>query len=226
MLHEPRPSPKQHVRIWFEFYKLALVNPDMTGEVRASKSYYEPWGDVQDSSFDQWWLRHSTLFDSGRITVINEVRPSDAVIHIRVPLGMAPSEAGQQLATLIRERQTDHLGKLGQIAGKTSKVGFSQFRLTPGTEFRGQTAEAALQVYRDIYLPLGSPPIGQQLAAEVTSFYRLHPRRRVRLTSFDRSQRSDFTDEQIRQLRRCISRARDLMLAAAKGDFPGKSRST
>lgn len=215
-----RPSPKQHIRIWFEFYKLALDDPALASQVEASRTYYEPWGDLRGITFDRWWPSHSHLFDGSRVTVADSIEPSPAALFVRVPLGLAPSDAGQQVAELVQARQNLKRAAAGAAAGKSSKIGFSRFQLSTDAEFRGRSAEAALQLYRDIFIPLGRPPIGAGLAGDVTAFYRQRLRRKMPLTALSREQTTDFSDDQIRQLRRVIQRAEALTRAAALGDFP------
>ena len=54
---------KENIRIWFEFYKLALNDPKLSKEIEKSKEYYSHWGDVKNSKFDKWWNDHKALFD-------------------------------------------------------------------------------------------------------------------------------------------------------------------
>lgn len=38
-------SRRQHIRLWFEFYKLALDDPDLQDNLAKVRTFYEPWGD-------------------------------------------------------------------------------------------------------------------------------------------------------------------------------------
>jgi hypothetical protein len=37
-------SRRQHIRLWFEFYKLALDDPDLQDNLAKVRTFYEPWG--------------------------------------------------------------------------------------------------------------------------------------------------------------------------------------
>jgi hypothetical protein len=39
-------SRKQHIRLWFEFYKLALDDPALQDNLAKVRPFYEPWGEV------------------------------------------------------------------------------------------------------------------------------------------------------------------------------------
>ena len=41
-------------RIWFEFLKLALKDPELT----VDKIFYEEWGNVENVEFEDWWEEH------------------------------------------------------------------------------------------------------------------------------------------------------------------------
>ena len=38
-------SRKQLIRIWFEFYKLCLDDPQFRRNLKMSRPFYEPWGE-------------------------------------------------------------------------------------------------------------------------------------------------------------------------------------
>lgn len=38
-------------RLWFEFLKLALKDPD----IKVDKLIYKSWGDVETLTFEKWW---------------------------------------------------------------------------------------------------------------------------------------------------------------------------
>ena len=55
-------SNKQLYRLWFEFLKMALKEPDLQANLAMSADFYAPWGDVQGQLFDPWWKEHKHLF--------------------------------------------------------------------------------------------------------------------------------------------------------------------
>lgn len=225
-LRHRRRSPKQHIRIWFEFYKLALSDPRFLKQVEKSYDYYRPWGEIVGLSFDRWWGSHSFLFDELKVREIQAVTRSDAVIHLAMPLSLGAKQAMEQAKEIFTRRQREIAVKLGDRRTKSTSVGAAMFHLTVGAELRGPTVDTVLRVYRDVYLPEGRPPINEQFAHEVVEYFRSS---RTKLAvHFLREVNPDDPafPNQLRQLRRYIQRAEALVLAAAKGDFPGRSSLT
>ena len=79
-------------------------------------------------------------------------------------------------------------------------------------------------IYRDVFLKNDRPPINTKFLEKVKKFY--ETRRATKFKKVPVSFASfDPTDENegiVRTCRRYIKDAEKLMLAAAKGDFPGK----
>lgn len=218
------PSHKQHVRIWYEFYKLALDDPRLADQIERSRSYYEPWGSVTGLPFDKWWPGHSGLFEDLRVREIQRVSPNDAVMYLALPLGLGVKRAIEQTKELFTAKQRLISAELGEQPSKSSKVGAARFRLTKGSELRGRTADTVLRVYRDVYLPLGRPKIGEAFARQVVENFETS-RTKLSVHYLPRVDPDNpGLPNQLRQLRSYIKRAEELTLAAAKGDFPGRSK--
>ena len=76
-----RKLPAQQVepyRLWFEFLKLAIQDPD----IEVNRSIYEPWGDVENLTFDRWWSQHWRQLFAVDVGVY-EVQPADARAVLR-----------------------------------------------------------------------------------------------------------------------------------------------
>jgi hypothetical protein len=106
-------------RLWFEFLKLALRDPDIS----VDQSFYADWGDVSGSDFSPWWSAHWRKLFAIDISVW-ELEPHETAsvaghdgIVVRLPLGQDPSKtlrdvrqlleqhgAGTQLATIPKGR--------------------------------------------------------------------------------------------------------------------------
>lgn len=54
-------SRRQHIRLWFEFYKLALDDPSLQANLAKVRTFYEPWGDPRGVDFDVWWKDRAYL---------------------------------------------------------------------------------------------------------------------------------------------------------------------
>ena len=196
----------------------------LTGQVEASRSYYEPWGDVAGVPFDHWWKTHSNLFDELRVREVQKVVGSREVIHLAIPLGLDTKRSIEQVRDLLVARQKLEAEVRGEGPKRSNRIGAGRFHLTPGVEFRGRTADIILRVYRDVYLPAGSPPIGAALAQKIVACF-ASGRFKMKIHFLTPgSDMSYYSQDQLRALRRYIKRAESLMKAAAKADFPGRRR--
>ena len=92
-------------RLWFEFLKLAHVDPDVTVDYH----FYADWGPFWDLSFKDWWSgeRWRSLFavDAGvRILEDGETIQSDeSAIVVRLPLNRFPSETLGEVQKLLQQ---------------------------------------------------------------------------------------------------------------------------
>jgi hypothetical protein len=55
-------SRRQHIRLWFEFYKLANEDAALQANLAKVRTLYEPWGDPRGLDFQVWWKDHGYLF--------------------------------------------------------------------------------------------------------------------------------------------------------------------
>jgi|GEM_PF-395081 len=231
--HPEIKSQKQLVRLWFEFYKLALSDPDLADEIEVSRSYYRPWGDVSGQSFDQWWKYGKHLFAIPNVQEVETIKKMDGVIHLAVPLGQPVTTTVRQVKDIVEALQEKRLQQLGLTSKKSKRVGFGNFRFTPGVEIRGSTIYQLQLIYKKVYLKrfVGGkkPKINSEFAAAVRDYFERN--NRIKWMPYilsedpkkDRNGKLKFSDSQLRNLRRYIRRAEALKLAAAQGDFPGHS---
>lgn len=134
-------SRKQHIRLWFEFLKLAHQDPALQENLKKFAEYYAPWGDVTNTLFDPWWDQHKHLFGDDRVMEVSKVSQHPNLMTIQVPLNVAVSNTIKEVKRLIEERQEQKLRELGvDPSGRKSKVvGFSKYELNAGPEFSGKT---------------------------------------------------------------------------------------
>lgn len=111
-------------RLWFEFLKLALTDPDIDVDAR----HYEPWGNVASLSFNNWWgLNWRRLF--GLKSGVIKLEPGSIVgsdpshLTVQIPLAGKTDEILSQIAKLLEDRDGFHLERQG-LFGFT--VGYEQ----------------------------------------------------------------------------------------------------
>ena len=90
-------------RLWFEFLKLALRDP----EIRVNKKHYRRWGAVENLTFNEWWSsnwRDLFAVDIGvRVCQSGEAieSGSDKELILRVPLYQSKARTLKQLSELL-----------------------------------------------------------------------------------------------------------------------------
>jgi len=221
-------SLRQKIRLWFEFYKLALNDPELQENLKKEKvrTFYEPWGDCRNVDFPNWWKDHQYLFGGTRVEEINRVQKAPNVLNVSIPLNQPVSKSLPDLKALIMEKQRERLQQLGldPDTQKSLTSGFGVYEIN-AKELRGRVIHEAHVLYV-IWLELGKPPINSAFLQEARDRLLNRPKAKW-LPSFllqeaevDRKGNPRFTDDQIRQMRRSINKAQSVCLAVSKGKFP------
>jgi len=211
---------KENIRLWFEFYKLGLNDPKFKDQIGQSSSYYRDWGDCRNVTFDKWWKLNKHLFDEVTVREVTEIDNDSSSVYLKVPLALPVTDVMERIKKIIQDKQE----KARKLYTKSKGAPVGAYQLTPGTEFRSKRNNHTLLIYRDCYLKKGKPPINANFVESVQDFYK----QRTKAKTF-KSPPSSFaegaqsSDDAIRSCRRYIKDAERLILAAAKGDFPGRS---
>lgn len=223
-MFSPNPtSRKQHIRIWFEFYKLSLMNPDLSDNIKKSSDFYKPWGDIQSIKFDDWWKDHKDLFGITKVEEIKRVSNHPNSLNVSIPLNQTITNSIKELRTMIEDKQIERMTELGIDPSnkKTTTVGFGQYEFTKGVEVRGRTLNEILVIYQ-IWISLGKPPVNMDLIKTINKTLRSRPKSQwVPMIMIDEDP-EDYLNL-IRQVRRLIKRGQKIIESVSKGQFPGKS---
>ena len=223
-MFSPNPtSRKQHIRIWFEFYKLSLMNPDLSENIKKSSDFYKPWGDIQSIKFDDWWKQHKDLFGITKVEEIKRVSNHPNSLNVSIPLNQTVTNSIKELRTMIEDKQIERMTELGIDPSnkKTTTVGFGQYEFTKGVEVRGRTLNEILVIYQ-IWISLGKPPVNMDLIKTINKTLRSRPKSQwVPMIMIDEDP-EDYLNL-IRQVRRLIKRGQKIIESVSKGQFPGKS---
>lgn len=210
---------RQPFRLWFEFYKLALKNPELQSEVKKSKDFYKAWGDIDSTKFDPWYQANKHLFADQLSIAIFDAPPKESnpeFLYLSIPRNWSVTK-------IVKQLKTDLDGKVGNIVtGKKHKnLPKSNYSITYGKELKTTNMNFALVIYRDIYLKLGKPPINQAFIDEVHKFYKARKRAKKIPSTMGFEGNIVHKDSVERNLRRYIQKAKLLEKNAAKGVFPG-----
>lgn len=219
-------SNKQHIRLWFEFYKLAWKNPTLRKNLQKVHDFYEPWGDPSGVEFREWWKQHAYLFQSSEVSEITKWNPAPNALQLVIPLNQSVSKTLAEVKRLILEKQRKRLEDLGiAVEGRKSlRTGFGIYEIN-AKELRGRPLYEALVIY-EIWLTHGQPKIGSKYLGTVRDLLLRRPRAKW-LPSFlaqeaQRNSRGNFSfsAEQIRQFRRALENAKKVCTAVSNGRFP------
>lgn len=226
-------SRKQLIRIWFEFYKLCLSNPQLQDNLKKSKTFYEPWGDVEDTLFDKWWEDHKGLFGDDRIQVVDKITEHPNVIHVSIPLNVPITTTLKKLKEIVDEKQKERLENLGKNPDKmkSNSVGFGDFEFTSGLEVRGKTLNENLIIF-EYWRSHGQPPINSEFCIKFIEHFRNRPRSKwipfiLQIEpETDKNGKVQYTSNQLRQVRRYKDRGQEICVSVSLGEFPGRSSLT
>lgn len=219
-------SRRQHIRLWFEFYKLAYGDPALQANLARVRTFYEPWGDPRGVNFSDWWKDHGYLFGATDVEPITKAATAPNLLNVAIPLNLPVSQVLPKIKELVEARQRQRLNELGldATAGKSLKAAFGTYEIN-AKELRGRPLHEAHVVYC-IWLEMGKPTINSAFLQAVRDRLCNRPKAKW-LPSFllrealpDQKGNPRFAEEQIRQMRRSITKAQDTCLAVSKGRFP------
>jgi hypothetical protein len=213
------PYPPEAYRLWFEYLRVAKRSSDRKIQEALTRSarFYEPWGNVLDAKFDQWWKEKWHLFEE-QFTVRRLARrepPSDPnALVIEVPLTQPSKKLIRQVREIIR------LASLEQKAPKRRMRPVTQYKLTEGAKPHLLAFRQMLTVYRDVYLK-NKDLRGSELLEKVHAFY-LERKKAKKVPAELLPDKYGDNSLALRVMRRYITNAGQVVQNVAKGDFPGK----
>lgn len=219
-------SRRQHIRLWFEFYKLAYEDPALQTNLAKVRTFYEPWGDPRGMDFRDWWKDHGYLFGTVDVEEITRAAAAPNVLNVAIPLNLPVSQLLPKIKELVEARQRQRLTELGldPKAGKSLKAAFGTYEIN-AKELRGRPLHEAHVIY-GIWLEMGKPTINSSFLQAVRDRLRNRPKAKwlpsflIREAELDRRGNPRFAEEQVRQMRRSIKKAQDTCIAVSRGIFP------
>ena len=204
----------QYIRLWFEFYKLSLKDKSLKENIKKSRDYYKPWGNISNKKFDDWFKDHGHLFPITKIKEIKDKpRNLPSTINLSIPLN-------QPVTILLRE-----LKEL--ITKKQKQTPPPNYEFTKGV-IRGKTLYEILLIYT-LYIEHNKPPINEDFVVQVINFFDGRKRSKWKpyiIGTFNPDHitfRNKGTDTTIRQLRRYIKKGESVCKSVSIGKFPGNS---
>ena len=136
-----RANSKEAYRLWFEFLKRAIANPNVKVELK----HYKAWGDVSKYKFDKWWSEIGSnvidLDSQSTVSFATVGTIEEGSYLVRIPKTLTSTEAANQLRQLLLE--SNHKQVVLQ----------SKLKIRHGAEIRSLTYRTYLNTY-DIWLDL------------------------------------------------------------------------
>ena len=215
-------SKKQYIRIWFEFYKLSLLDPDLKDNIKKSSKFYKQWGDVSNLKFDEWWKTSKPLFGETRVKESTRIIRNKHVLNVSIPLNLPITNSLKEVKKLIEDKQQDLMGDGHDQPKKSKIVGGGKYELTQGVEVRGRTLNEILVVYQK-FIHSGKPPINMEFVMKVHRELQNRPRSKWTLYFLGDVENSLDHSNLVRYMRRMVQRGSKICTSVSKGDFPGKS---
>jgi hypothetical protein len=153
-LSATRTHSKESYRLWFEFLKRAIAKDKRSVKL----SLYKSWGDVENLSFNKWWIEIGSkvinLDSISKLEFATDTDANESSYLVRIPKSLTSTQAATQLRELLTT------SKHKPITEKAS------LRVTDRVEIRHSTYRAYLHTY-DRYKELvensEKSPIGKQL---------------------------------------------------------------
>jgi hypothetical protein len=218
------PLKKEFYRIWFEFYKISLqtTNPTILKNLKQSNEFYSSWGDIEQTSFNDWWDSHKHLFEEQSVSILDSQSSriySDSLI-LEVPINQSTTVLLKKIRQLIDEQQ-----KIRNRQKKKYRVITSQFQMSERSEPKLMILKDVLNVYRDVYLKDTSLR-GKTLLKKVYGYYSVRKRKdhqQLPKTIDDRGSSNENDIKRVtRNLRRWIQWGDTITVNVSRGEFPGK----
>lgn len=218
---KPREVGKRSlpIRLWFEFYKLALQNPDLTNEIKSSAKFYESWGDVFERPFNLWYMWKVHSFLNKNKDTVKIVKPpintsENGYVYVAIPLSCSITDSAKAMMRIVSD-----LPEYTKSDQKRKNVIERDFNLTEGKELKLDSLRIYLKVYK-LYRKLGKPPINRKFIDAIHQAYRSRNAKIPPSLGIEGNLVNE--DSVLRTIRRYIQKAKLLEKNAAKGDFPGK----
>jgi len=209
-------ADKELFRIWFEFYKLALVSKDtkVQSALRKTKKFYSEWGTDTEVHFDDWWSTHSHLFvDTDSVRLMNAtVRTDKTHLYVVVPRTRSINVAVQEFEELLR-------GEFKTTRTKRTHVPIHRFAPTEIQGFKRETMRLTLDLMKNVFIDesLKSDALYQKVEDYLQKDRFKKQKNEIPKLFEDMTSGNEDAKRNIRRYR---SRGKQILMNVASGKFP------
>ena len=216
-------SKKQYIRFWFEFYKHAIIDPELKDNIEKSSGFYKPWGNVSELKFDEWWKTAKPLFGETRVKESTKIIRNKHVLNVSIPLNLTITSSLKAVKELIEDKQQELIEDGHDQAKKSKVVGGGKYELTQGIEIRGSSVNEKLVTYQK-FIHSGKPPINMAFVMKVHRELTNRPRSKWTLHFLGDVENTADHMSLVSYMRRMVKQGSDICKNVSKGEFPGKLR--
>ena len=209
-------ADKELFRIWFEFYKLALVSTDtkVQSALRKTKKFYSEWGTDTEVHFDDWWISHSHLFvDTDTVRLMNGTARTDKThLYIVVPRTRSINVAVQEFEELLR-------AEFKTTRTQRTHVPIHKFAPSEVQGFKRETMRLTLDLMKNVFIDesLKSDALYQKVEDYLQKDR--YKKQKNEIPKLFEDMTSGNEDAK-RNIRRYRSRGKKILLNVASGKFP------
>ena len=222
-------SKKQHIRLWFECLQICHSHSEYSDNLKQSSDFYDEWGDVVNTKFDDWWKTKKFLFDDVTVREVSKVSNNSNVITLSIPLNEKVSVITNDVKRIVEKRQKEKLIEMGidPSSLKSKNLGIGKYSFTQ-KEIKGVFHYVNLEIYK-VFLKLNKPPINRNFIMEIRKDFDSRKRSKLSKTILHIPQSEDlektFTtnislDDVIRSVRRGMKGVEKTLTNVSKGRFP------
>ena len=222
-------SKKQHIRLWYECLQICYSQKQFSDNLKKSKSFYEEWGDIKNTKFDNWWKEYKILFDDLYIRETTKVSKNPNTLTLNIPLTENVSTIMKEVKKIVENKQIEKLKEKGiDLKNKKStKLELSKYSFTQ-SEIKGVFHYINLEIYK-IYIKLNKPPINRNFLIEIRKKFDSRSRSQLRksilnlptMDMFEKRYKTNVDlDDNIRSIRRGIKSVEKTLLNVSNGKFP------
>ena len=217
---------KEIYRLWFEFYKLALLSDkkEIKSLLKKSAAFYEPWElqgykEKEDfPHFDDWWIGHKALFmDRDTVQILN---PGDAMDEQHIYFAVPKDRAME----LIKHEFNELLATA--LANRSKRRSVTSQRYAP-TELQGMKPEVMrmkLDLQKKVFCDESLK--GAKLLERVREYFAKERYKRKSKNEIPREFKGDQfvygDDNALKNCTRYRADCRKIIANVATGVFPGK----
>ncbi len=217
-------SKKQHIRLWFEFYRLCTQQKEFEDNLKKSHNFYKPWGDVSNIKFDDWWNDHKELFGPSRVEEINRLSKHPNSLNVVIPLNMKPKQIMDELKSIIETKQIERLNDIGVNHQdlKSLDSGFGDYEIS-GKEPKWKSIQETLWITQ-LFYEKDKPPINKNFLIQIHEFLKSRPKSKITGFRSINENLHKYTSGQLENEIRVVRRNKDegikILKNVSQGRFP------